>query len=102
LGNFFHRFSKWRRFSKWLSSELVCVLFCDLGLYFDSTYFIEEKFFVRFKLTSDVQYGGQKSKQRNFGIWQYFGVLSFAMRFYLTSNMGNMSQDGGSKSYFLA
>jgi hypothetical protein len=36
---------------------------------FGPTYFIEEKFFVRFKVASVVQNGGQNLKFHNFGIF---------------------------------
>jgi hypothetical protein len=58
--------------------ELFCVLFLDLGLYYDQAYFIED-IFVRIKMTSDVQDGGRKSRELNFAIWQHFSIQSFAM-----------------------
>jgi hypothetical protein len=58
------------------------LLFNDLSFYFCRTCFTEEKFFVRFKMASDVQYAGRNSKKSNLGILQYFYVLSSTMRLY--------------------
>jgi hypothetical protein len=67
LESFFHKFSKWQQFSKWLKNW-----FLDhnpLSFEHFRTYFTEEKFFVRFKMASDVQDGGQNSNEQNFGIF---------------------------------
>jgi hypothetical protein len=66
-------------------------------------------------MASDVQDGGQNSKEHNFGIFQYYCVLFLAMRLYfcqqheskeyyfvkLVKNGGSI-QNGGSKSDFMA
>jgi hypothetical protein len=51
-------------------------------VYFDRTYFIEEKFFVTLKMAFDVQDGGRKSRKHNFEIWQHLCIRSFAMSLY--------------------
>jgi hypothetical protein len=123
LANSFHWFLKWRRFSKWLqnwffdhnsvSFELFCFLVFVLGLYLDRKYFLED-FFIRFKMASDFQDGGRKSKEHKFENWQHFCIQSFAMSLYcdqqndpnsyfvkLAKNRGSI-QNGGSKSDFKA
>jgi hypothetical protein len=100
---FFHHNSEFWTFLRFLNF---------LGLYFDWKYFIENKFFVRFKMTSGPRW---RPKIKRAKLWnsQHFSILSFAMisnfaqqhdrKSYfdkLAKNSGSV-QDGGSKSDFL-
>jgi hypothetical protein len=97
-----------------VSLQLFCILFFVFGLCLDRTYFIEEKFFVGFKIASDIQDGSRKSKKHNIEIWQHFCIQPFAMSLYFDqkhypkscfgklAENGESMQDGGSKSESLA
>jgi hypothetical protein len=95
-----------------VSFEPFCVLFYSLSLFFSRAYFIEEKFYVRSKMASDVQYAGQNSKEYYLGIFKYFYVLLSTMPLYFCQQHkprayfvkwvknGGSIQNGRSKSDF--
>jgi hypothetical protein len=104
-----------RQIAKWLKNwffdsvnfDFFCVLFFVLDLSFDQAFFRGEKFFVIFKMASNVQDGGLISRERNFEIWQHFDIQSFMSLYFdqqhdpnlyffkLTRDCGSI-QDGGS------
>jgi hypothetical protein len=48
---------------------------------------MEEKFFVGFKMASDVQNGGRTAKKHDFEILKFFCILVFARDCIFVSNM---------------
>jgi hypothetical protein len=72
---------------KSMSFGLFCVLFFILGLYFEQAYFLEEKFFVRFKMASHVQDGGRKSSSMTLRFDNIFAFSLLQLVCILTSNM---------------
>jgi hypothetical protein len=58
--------------------------------------------FIKFKMASDVQDGGQKSREHNFEIKQYFCIQSSAMSLFFdqqhdpNSYFVNKAKNGGS------
>jgi hypothetical protein len=83
-----------------VSFEHFCILFLNLSLYFNRTYFLEEKFLIKFKMASDVQDGGRNSKEHDIKIsndFAFLAILDHESRPYfvkLIKNDGSI-QNGG-------